>query len=148
MKVVLLQDIKALGKKGQLVDVADGYAQNFLLPKKMAKFADNSVLNESKQKESSSAFHQKVELEKAKELGEKLKKLNLEMEIKIGATGKAFGSITSKEISETLLTQNFDIDKKKIYLKEPIKSEGNYKVIVKLHPEVEVWFNLKVLGKN
>ena len=148
MKVVLLQDIKALGKKGQLVDVADGYAQNFLLPKKMAKFADNSVLNESKQKESSSAFHQKVELEKAKELGEKLKKLNLEMEIKIGANGKAFGSITSKEISETLLTKNFDIDKKKIYLKEPIKSEGNYKVIVKLHPEVEVWFNLKVLGKN
>ncbi len=148
MKVVLLQDIKALGKKGQLVDVADGYAQNFLLPKKMAKFADNSVLNESKQKESSSAFHQKVEFEKAKELGEKLKKLNLEMEIKIGANGKAFGSITSKEISETLLTKNFDIDKKKIYLKEPIKSEGNYKVIVKLHPEVEVWFNLKVLGKN
>lgn len=148
MKVVLLQDIKALGKKGQLVDVADGYAQNFLLPKKMAKFADNSVLNESKQKESSSAFHQKVELEKAKELGEKLKKLNLEMEIKIGANGKAFGSITSKEISETLLTKNFDIDKKKIYLKGPIKSEGNYKVIVKLHPEVEVWFNLKVLGKN
>ena len=106
-------------------------------------------MNENKQNASSHAYHKQVELEQAIELGEKLKKINLEMNIKLGTNGKAFGSITNKEVSEKLAELSFDIEKKKIIIKEgSIKSEGNFQLTAKLHPKVEVMFNLTVKGIN
>ena len=93
MKVLLLKDLKGSGKAGQIVDVADGYANNYLIPNKIAKFANNSVLNEDKQNKSSLQFHKKEELDACRALGEKLKKEKLEMSIKIGDSGKALYGI-------------------------------------------------------
>lgn len=147
MKVILLCDVKGSGKKGEIIEVNNGYAQNFLIPKKLAKFADNSVMNDNKQKNTSNAFHAKQELDKAKELATKLKAEKLQMQIKIGANGKAFGSISTKEISEKLSEYGYDIDKKKINLATPIKEIGNFKVTIKLHPEVQAPLSITVTGE-
>ena len=149
MKVLLLKDVKGTGKAGQIVEVADGYANNFLLPKKLAKFANNSVLNEDKQNKSSFDFHKKEELDKCKALAEKIKSVQLNMSIKLGANGKAFGSITNKEISDEFNKLGFDIDKKKISIADgSIKSEGKFQITIKLHPEVDVKIYVLVKGEN
>ena len=147
MKVLLLKDLKGSGKAGQIVDVADGYANNYLIPNKIAKFANNSVLNEDKQNKSSSQFHKKEELDACRALGEKLKKEKLEMSIKIGDSGKAFGSITNKEISEELAKYGYSIDKKKIVINNgAIKTEGKFVAVIKLHPEVVAKININLQG--
>ncbi len=137
MKVILLQDVKSLGKKGDIVEVNPGYARNFVLPKKLGVEATPQAMNELKLKNQNDAKVAAENLAEAKALGAKLSESSVTAEIKMGEGGRAFGSVSSKEISELLKKQlNLAIDKKKIQLKDPIKGVGSYKVAVKLHPEV------------
>ena len=137
MKVILLQDVKSLGKKGDIVEVNPGYARNFVLPKKLGVEATPQAMNELKLKNQNDAKVAAENLAEAKALGAKLSESSVTAEIKMGEGGRAFGSVSSKEISEQLKKQlNLAIDKKKIQLKDPIKGVGSYKVAVKLHPEV------------
>jgi len=146
LKVILLQDVKTLGKKGDLVDVADGYARNFLFPKNMAVEAtpgNLAKLEQEKKAKEKKLARQKME---AEELADKIKRCNLTLKVKAGAQGKLYGSINSKNIAEALKEQyGIDIDKRKIQLDEPIKAFGSYEVPVKLHPEVEAKLTVKVV---
>ena len=136
MKVILLQDVKSLGKKGEIVNVNDGYARNFILPKKMGVEATGKNLNDLK-----------LQKNNAKVLAEKLGQGKVELAIKVGEGGRAFGSVSSKEIAAAVKEQmGLDVDKKKIQLKETIKSLGTHIVPVKLHPEVTA--ELKVTVKE
>lgn len=137
MKVILLQDVKSLGKKGEIVEVNAGYARNFVLPKKLGVEATPKNLNDLKLKKQNDEKVAAENLAEAKALAERLAELSVTTEIKVGEGGRAFGSISSKEISELAKKQlNLNIDKKKIQIKEPIKGLGSYKVYIKLHPEV------------
>ena len=146
MKVVLLRDVKGTGKKGEIKDVADGFAKNFLLKNGSARVADNSAINENSLQSEANKFHKAQELAAAKELGKKIEGMTLTIKIKCGQNGKTFGSITSKEISEEFLKQNIDLDKKKIDLKEPIKNAGLYTIVAKVYPEVSAKFSLNVVS--
>ena len=144
MKVILLEDVKALGKKGQIVNVNDGYARNFILPKKLGLEATGKNLNDLKlQKANEEKVAQQI-LDEAKELGKKIEAGKVELAIKIGEGGRAFGSVSSKEIAVAVKDQmGYDIDKKKIQLKDALKTLGTHTVPVKLHPKVTV--ELKVI---
>ncbi len=144
MKVILLQDVKALGKKGEIVNVNDGYARNFILPKKLGLEATGKNLNDLKlQKANEEKIAQQI-LDEAKELAKKLEAGKVELAIKIGEGGRAFGSVSSKEIAVAVNDQmGYDIDKKKIQLKDAIKALGTHTVPVKLHPKVTA--ELKVI---
>ena len=144
MKVILLQDVKALGKKGEIVNVNDGYARNFILPKKLGLEATGKNLNDLKlQKANEEKVAQQI-LDEAKELAKKLEAGKVELAIKIGEGGRAFGSVSSKEIAVAVNEQmGYDIDKKKIQLKDAIIALGTHTVPVKLHPKVTA--ELKVI---
>lgn len=144
MKVILNQDIKGQGKKGDVVDVSDGYASNFLLPKKLARLADANNLNSVNIKKEADKFRFEQEKAEALKLCEEINKTVIVIPIKCGENGKVFGSITSKEISEYLLKQNLDIDKKKIVLKEPIKNTGKYVLDIKVFPEISAKLNIEI----
>ena len=144
MKVILNQDIKGQGKKGDIIDVSDGYASNFLLPKKLARLADANNLNSANLKKEADKFHLEQEKAEALKLCGKINETVVVIPIKCGENGKVFGSITSKEISEHLLKQNLNIDKKKIVLKEPIKNTGNYVLEVKVFFEISAKLNITV----
>lgn len=145
MKVILLQDVKSLGKKDEIVEVSDGYARNFVLPKKVGVEANAKNLNELKLKK---AHEDKVAAEKlaeAKALAEKMKDESITVSLKVGEGGKTFGSVSSKEIAEEMKKQlGYDIDKKKIVLKDSIKSVGTHIVDIKLHTKVTAQINVKV----
>ena len=137
MKVILTEDVKSLGKKGDIVDVSDGYARNFLISRKKGLEATPTNLNNLKLKNANDEKIAKQQLEEAKALAEKIGKAGVKLSIKAGEGGKTFGSISSKEIAEAAASQcGFELDKKKIVLKDPIKAEGVYKIPVKLHPQV------------
>ncbi len=145
MKVVLLQDVKGQGKKDQIIDVSDGYARNFLIPKKLALQADAKILNDIKNKEE--ARQRKIELEKkaARETAEKLQALMVKVKLQQGADGKVYGSVTTKDIADALLEQyGIEIDKRKIVLSSPIKQYGTYPVDVKIYPEITGKINVLV----
>lgn len=144
MKVLLLTDVKGTGKKGEIKEVADGYANNFLIKTGKARRADNEALSENKNRKEASDYHKEQERLAAVALGEKIKNLTLIIKIKCGENGKAFGSITSKEIADELAKGGYAIDKRKIELKDPIKNVGDYSVNVRLHQTVQVKLNLKV----
>lgn len=145
MKVVLLQDVKSQGKKGDLINVSDGYARNFLLPKGLAKEANSQVLNELEGKKGAAAYHRNVEEEKAKNIAERMKEMVVNMSAKAGSGGKLFGSITSKDVAEALKAQyNIDIDKRKFDLKDGIKTCGVTEVPVKLFTGVVGKFRVNV----
>ena len=144
MKIVLLKDVKSLGKRGDIKEVADGYANNFLLKNGLARKADNSALNESKGKAEANDYHKEQERQKALKLKEILDKETVILKIKCGENGKVFGSVTSKEIAEVLKAKGIDLDKKKIDLKEPIKNTGNYKIAAKIYPNITSIFSLIV----
>ena len=147
MKVILLQDVKGSGKKGELVNVSDGYARNFLLPRKLAKEADAQAINELKNAEQSKQFKIETETAKAKANAEKLKDKTIVMYGKAGKGGKLFGSVTSKEISAELNKQfGISVDKRKIVLDNEIKSFGTYNCEVKLYTGVSA--KLKVMVKE
>jgi len=146
MKVILVQDVKNLGKKGDVVNVADGYARNFLFPRNLA--IEASPGNIARLEQEKKAMENKKEKEKreAVELAKKIEKCTVTLKVKAGEQGKLYGSINTKDIAEGLKSQfNIDIDKRKIVLKEPIKSLGSYEVEVKIHPEVDAKFKLRVI---
>ena len=147
MKVLLLQDVKAQGKKGEIVEVNDGYARNFLIKKGLAKEATASVVNETNQKNAQEAKKKAAELQAAKDIAAKLDTKEIEVAIKTGENGKFFGSVTSKEIADALQAIGYEIDKKKIIIKDAIKSVGVYGVEVKIYPGVSFTINVKVVGK-
>ena len=137
MKVILTEDVKSLGKKGEIVDVNDGYARNFILKKKKGVEANSKNLNDLKLKKANDDKLAQEQYEAAQELGKKLEAGKIEMSIKTGEGGKAFGSIASKEIAAEVKEQmGLDIDKKKIQLKEAIKTLGTHNIPIKLHPKV------------
>lgn len=137
MKVILLEDVKSLGKKGEIVNVNDGYARNFILPKKLGLEATNKNLNDLKlQKQNEEKVAQEI-LDAAKELAKKIEEGKVEVKIKTGEGGRTFGSVSSKEIAVAVKEQmGYDIDKKKIQMKDSIKNLGTYIVPVKLHAKV------------
>ena len=145
MKVILLQDVKALGKKGEVVNVNDGYARNFSLPKKLGVEANGKNLNDLKLQKNNEAKVAQEHLDAAKKLAEELKAGKVVLTMKVGEGGRTFGSVSSKEIAEAVKEQmHLDIDKKKIQLKEQIKTLGTHIVSVKLHPEVTAELNVSV----
>lgn len=137
MKIILLEDVKSLGKKGEIVNVNDGYARNFILPKKLGLEATNKNLNDLKlQKQNEEKVAQEI-LDAAKELAGKIEAGKVEVKIKTGEGGRTFGSVSSKEIAVAVKEQlGYDIDKKKIQMKDSIKNLGTYIVPVKLHAKV------------
>lgn len=133
MKVILQKDIKSVGKKGQILDASDGYARNYLLPKKLAVIADATNLNELKTKQDANKYKRDMTMANAKELVEKMKVFELTFKIKAGENGKTFGSVTAKDIADELNKKYFvEVDKKKIGLADAIKTIGVYTIDVKL----------------
>lgn len=137
MKVILIEDVKSLGKKGQLVEVNDGYARNFILAKKLGLEATPKNLNDLKLKKANDEKVAKEIYEEAKTFGERLKEMEVNVTIKTGEGGKIFGSVSSKEIAEAAKAQlGIELDKKKMVLPSPIKVLGTTMVPIKLHPKV------------
>ena len=124
MKVVLLKDLKGKGKKGDVINISDGYALNFLIPQGIAKAGTSSNLNEANQAREAKAYHDEQERLKAVELGKIIEKTTLNLKVKCGANGKVFGSVTNKEISEELAKLNISVDKKKILLVDDVCTTG------------------------
>ncbi len=147
MKVILLEDVKSLGKKGEIVNVNDGYARNYVLPKKLGLEATNKNLNDLKLKKQNEEKVAQEQLDEAKALAAKIEAGKVELSIKVGEGGRTFGSVSSKEIALAVKEQmGYDIDKKKIQLKDAIKTLGTHTVPVKLHPKVTA--ELKVVVKE
>lgn len=145
MEIILLEDVKSLGKKGEKVSVSDGYARNFILPKKLGVEANAKNLNDLKLKKQNEDKLAKEALEAAEEFAERINKSSITVKIKAGEGGKTFGSVSSKEIAQEAKKQlGFDIDKKKIQLKEPVKSLGVTKVPIKLHTKVTAELTVNV----
>lgn len=137
MKVILTEDVKSLGKKGEVVNVNDGYARNFILKTNKGIEANAKNLNDLKLKKANDDKIAQEQYEAAVELGKKIEAGKIEVSIKTGEGGKAFGSVSSKEIAQEVKAQmNLEIDKKKVQLKDAIKALGTYEVPVKLHPKV------------
>ena len=144
MKIILLQDVKALGKKGELVNVNDGYARNFILPKKLGVEANSRNMTDLKRQKAHEEKRAQEIYEEARALGAQIAASSVRVSIKTGEGGKIFGSVSSKEISQAASEQlGLDIDKKKMQLPSPLKSLGTHMVPVKLHPKVTV--ELKVV---
>lgn len=144
MKVVLIKDVKGSGKAGDIIEAKDGFAQNFLIKKGLAKPADAQALNENKQQKQAQIFHRNEQLKANKELREKIDGLKIEIQVKSGESGKFFGSVTNKEVADKLLDLGYDVDKKKIILSKSIKTAGEYPVTVKISPEESATLTLKV----
>lgn len=145
MKVILTQDVKSQGKKGQLINVSDGYARNFLLPKGLAVEADATAMNDLKNKESS-RLH-KIELEKqaANDIAKKLETITVKLQAKAGADGRLYGSVTSLDIANALEEQHkIQVDKRKIQLSDPLKTFGVHTVTVKLYTEITGKINVVI----
>ncbi len=137
MKVVLLADVKGQGKKNDVIEVSDGYARNFLLPRKLAVVADATILNEIKGKEAAKKHREEVELAEAQALASMLESILVKITASSGADGRLYGSITAKEVAEQLAkAHGVTVDKRKISLKDPIRAYGKYDLPVKLHPQV------------
>ncbi len=147
MKVVLLKDVKGTGKKGEIKEVSDGFAKNFLLKNGSAKIADNSAISENSSKKSATDYHKEMEKEAAKKLAAEIQGKSMILKIKCGENGKTFGSVTAKEISDELAKQGITLDKRKIDLKEPIKTIGSHQVIVKVYPEISAKLKVQIVGE-
>ena len=146
MQVVLLEDVKSLGKKGQIVEVNEGYARNFILKKKLGIEATPKNLNDLKLQQQNAARIAAEQLQAAKDVAAKLADKSITVAIKAGAGGKAFGSVSSKEIAEGIKEQlGIEIDKKKLILAEPIKSFGTHEVGIRLHKDVQGKIDVKVV---
>lgn len=146
MKAILLQDVKGTGKKGELVNVSDGYARNFLFPKKLAKEANAQALNELKNAESSKQHKIDMQIQSAKEFKEKLDNKSIKIVAKSGSqNGKLFGKVTTKEISEKLKEQfNISLDKKKLELDTEIKTHGTFNCKAKLYTGITAEFKVVI----
>ena len=146
MKVVLLKDVKGSGKAGDIIDAKDGFAQNFLIKRGLAKPADAQALNENKAQKQAQEFHRQETLKANKELRQKLDGIEVTIQVKSGANGKFFGSVTNKEIADNLYDMGFDIDKKKIVLQSGVKSAGTYPVTIKISPEETAKIKVNIIN--
>lgn len=145
MKIILLQDVKNVGKKGQIIEASDGYARNFILPKKLGVEANSKNMNDLKLQNANAEKMAKEQLEHAKEFAAQMETKEVIVKMKAGEGGRAFGSVSSKEIAQAAKEQcSMEIDKKKIQLPEAIKNFGVYEVTVKLHPQVSGKLKVKV----
>lgn len=145
MKIILLQDDKKLGKKGDIIEASDGFARNYILPKKIGVEATSKNMNDLKLQKANEEKKAKELLEACRQLGAILEEKTVEVKIKAGEGGKAFGSVSTKEIATAMKEQhNIDIDKKKIQLPESLKNFGSYEVAIKLHPQVTAKTTVKV----
>ena len=148
MKVILLQDVKSVGKKGELVNVSDGYARNFIFKKKLGVEATPKKLNDLKLQKQNEAKVAAENLADAQAFAKEIENKSIEVSIKAGQDGKVFGSVSTKEIALTAKEQlGYDLDKKKMQLKEPIKNIGTYMVPIRLHPKVTAELKVIVKGK-
>lgn len=147
MKVVLNQDVKGIGKKNQIVEVSEGYARNFLIPKKIANVADNKAINEAKNKLESQIFKRNKEIEVAQGYKKIIEESFIEFRHKVGEGSKLFGSITEKDIAQSIKSKfNICVDKKKVTIKDPIKNLGTYSVSIKLYEGVIAKLKIVVVG--
>lgn len=145
MKVILIEDVKKLGKKGMVLDLADGYARNCILTKKLGVEATKDNLAKLSNKLASEEHNEKLRIEEAKEIAKKLEGQNITLYIKAGENGRTFGSITSKEIAQELQNKfGYDIDKKKIILEDSLKNVGIYEIEVKIYKEVSTKIKVEV----
>lgn len=145
MKVILQQDVKSLGKKGEIVDVSDGYARNFILPKKLGVEASNANRNDLKLQKANQEKIAAENLAAAKAMQEQVEDKTIRVSIKAGEGGKVFGAVTGKEIAQAAKEQfGYELDKKKIVLKDPIKTFGLHEVSLKLHPQVTAVLKVEV----
>ncbi|OYD07941.1 50S ribosomal protein L9 [Paludifilum halophilum] len=146
MKVIFQQDVKGKGKKGEVKEVAEGYARNYLLPRKLAVEASSGNMKALKEQQRREEARKEEERAEAKQLAEKLEKVDLTLRMKSGEGGRLFGSVTSKQISQHLKKEHgISVDKKKIQLSEPIRTLGVTQVPVKLHPKVTATLSVQVL---
>lgn len=147
MEVILLEDVKSLGKKGDVVKVSDGYARNYILPKKMGLEATQKNLNDLKLQKAAEERRQKEIYEEAKQLAQKIQEGMITLTIKSGEGGRTFGSVSTKEIASAIKEQmGYEIDKKKLTLAEPLKNVGTFTVPIKLHPKVTAQLKVQVKG--
>ena len=148
MKGILLEDVKSLGKKGEIVEVNDGYARNFILPKKKGVEADSKHLNDLKLQKKNDVKVAQEKLDDAKALSEELATKSITIKMDAGVEGKLFGSISTKDVANEAKKQlDLEFDKKKVVLPENIKQLGTYDVKIKLHPEVQATLTIKVVAK-
>ncbi len=145
MKVILLKDVKSLGKAGQVVDVADGHGRNYLIPRGLAKEATQGSLNDLKHKKEVEKKKANQELQAAEDLKVKFEKKPLEIKVKAGEAGRLFGSVTSADIADALKKNGYKVDKRKIELKENIKELGVHQVSIKLHRDVTATLKVRVI---
>ncbi len=149
MKVVLLKDVKAQGKKGDVINVSDGYARNFLIPRLLAKEATNNALNDLKGQKEAEAFKKNTEIANAEETSKKIEGVTVELSAKAGENGKLFGSITAQDVAEALKMQHHVvIDKKKFLLPDGIKHTGITEVEVKIYPSISAKIKVNVTSAN
>lgn len=144
MKVILLQDVKGTGKKGEICEVSDGYARNMLFKKNLAKEATAVEINSLKIKQQAEEFHRREEIKRLTALAKELNGKTVNCSVKCGENGKIFGSVTNQEISASLKAEGYDIDKKKIVIKEPIKSLGSHVAEIKLISDVPCKITVEV----
>lgn len=145
MKVILLQDVKALGKKGDIVETAEGYGRNYLLPRKLAKEANAANLNQAMQDKKVAAHRAAQKKDEAEVLAAQVAKVTVQLKVKIGANGKMYGAVASKDVAEALIKQTgLEVDRRKIELTEQVKGPGNYVAVAKLHPDISAKFNVVV----
>ena len=149
MKVILQQEVKKLGKKGDIVEVSEGYARNFLLLQKLAMPATSTNVNNASQQKASEERKQQRVLDEANLMAAQMSKVEVTITVKIGEGGKLFGSVTSKDIADALLAQHkVELDKRKIDLKDAIKAVGTYPVSIKLHSEINATIQVHIIAKQ
>ena len=147
MKVILQQDVKKLGKKGDIVEVSEGYGRNFLLPRKAAVLATAQNLNVANAQAGSKARKEAMAADEAKLMAKQLEKVEVKIPVRIGEGGKLFGSVTGKDVSEALKKQHIDIDKRKITIQGEVPGTGVYEAVIKVHPTVTSKIKVSVVAE-
>lgn len=148
MQIILLQDVKGQGKKGELIEVNEGYARNFLIKKGLAEAATPAKINELKQKNAAADYHKKEEIKAMQALAAEIKGKTFPVTIKVGQGGKVFGSVTGANVADSIKAAGYDIDKKKIQLPNPIKAVGDYEVEIRLLEGVSTKIKVAVRGEE
>ena len=148
MKVILQQDVKKVGSKGDVVEVSEGYGRNFLLPKKLAVEATAANLETAKQKANSAARKKQQAADEARLLAAQLEKVSVKVAVRIGEGGKLFGSVTGKDVADALAKEHgIDVDRRKISLKSEVTGTGEYEAVIKVHPEIQSTIRVLVVAE-